>query len=323
MIKLFISHASEDKPEFVRPLAEKLKAANFDVWLDEYKLKGGDSLRKEIDAALRSCDYGIVVVSPDFIAKVWAERELAGLFALETKERKIIIPIWRNVGVQEVTEYSPILADRVAISAGEDLDEIVHQIKIAVTPLDTYKSLPKTPWQEKYRDLINDISHKRSAASRFDSRDGVEQVHEAVRIAFEDAKAKVQKMNDQSPDDLRMVIVKDEPNALTIAGPYLGYSNSIQAQLKLILRFHAYYEFTNSLRGCKFGFDIIRSGEYEERTKRGRLEAANLTPNFDRELNVYWELADTPFGDGAAVIDYAFERFAEHNKTWFAKADFS
>ena len=42
--KLFISHASEDKADFVEPLVEALQAAGFEVWYDKYELTLGDSL---------------------------------------------------------------------------------------------------------------------------------------------------------------------------------------------------------------------------------------------------------------------------------------
>ena len=47
-MKLFISHASEDKQDFVRPLADAL-AKHFEVWYDEYVLTVGDSLQKKIE----------------------------------------------------------------------------------------------------------------------------------------------------------------------------------------------------------------------------------------------------------------------------------
>ena len=46
---LFISHASEDKDDFVRPLANALKSLGVKVWYDEFTLKIGDSLRGSID----------------------------------------------------------------------------------------------------------------------------------------------------------------------------------------------------------------------------------------------------------------------------------
>ena len=49
---VFISHASEDKALFVRPLAKALQQAGLKVWYDEFTLKLGDSLRESIDRGL-------------------------------------------------------------------------------------------------------------------------------------------------------------------------------------------------------------------------------------------------------------------------------
>jgi hypothetical protein len=38
---IFISHASEDKDAFVRPLATKLTALGLTVWYDEFSLRVG------------------------------------------------------------------------------------------------------------------------------------------------------------------------------------------------------------------------------------------------------------------------------------------
>ena len=49
---VFISHASEDKDDFVRPLANALIKQGLDVWFDEMTLRIGDSLRQKIDQCL-------------------------------------------------------------------------------------------------------------------------------------------------------------------------------------------------------------------------------------------------------------------------------
>jgi hypothetical protein len=131
MIKLFISHASEDKDGFVRPLAERLKT-DFEVWYDEYELTIGDKLREKIDQGLRQCDYGVVVLSPHFFAKRWPQEELDGLFSLETKERKVILPVWKDVTAEDVRSFSPILASRLAVSTDRGIDRVVNEIKKAV-----------------------------------------------------------------------------------------------------------------------------------------------------------------------------------------------
>ena len=48
----FISHASENKDELVRPLAKALVKLGCRIWYDEFELKVGDSLRKSIDQGL-------------------------------------------------------------------------------------------------------------------------------------------------------------------------------------------------------------------------------------------------------------------------------
>jgi hypothetical protein len=66
---VFISHASEDKDDFVRPLADNLQRSGLRVWFDEFTLTVGDSLRRSIDRGLAKSQYGIVVISPSFLEK--------------------------------------------------------------------------------------------------------------------------------------------------------------------------------------------------------------------------------------------------------------
>ena len=125
---LFISHASEDKELFVRPLAEALCERGFHVWFDEYTLKLGDSLRRSIDQGLSACRFGVVVLSPAFFSKEWPQRELDGLANRELDGKKIILPIWHNLTAREVRTYSPILADRLAVASTEGLHQVVDKI---------------------------------------------------------------------------------------------------------------------------------------------------------------------------------------------------
>jgi TIR domain len=91
---VFICHASEDKDDFVRPLAETLKTHHLDVWYDEFTLAVGDSLRETIDRGLANCKFGIVVLSPHFFQRRWPQRELNGLVAREIAEdRQLVLPI--------------------------------------------------------------------------------------------------------------------------------------------------------------------------------------------------------------------------------------
>jgi hypothetical protein len=130
-IRLFLSHAFEDKESFVRALASEL-SRDFDVWYDEYSLRLGDRLLPSISKGLKECDYGIVVLSQHFFKKKWTQAELEGLFALETEERKIVLPVWHGVERDSVAVFHPLLADRVAVKSSEGLHTVVNAIKNAV-----------------------------------------------------------------------------------------------------------------------------------------------------------------------------------------------
>ena len=126
---VFICHASEDKQDFVKPLAEALIARGLKVWYDEFDLNLGDSLRRSIDRGLRDSRFGIVVLSHPFFSKEWPQRELDGLAARETSSgEKVILPIWHNITKEGVLRYSPPLADRVAISSTKGLEAVVTEI---------------------------------------------------------------------------------------------------------------------------------------------------------------------------------------------------
>ncbi|MFU0414098.1 TIR domain-containing protein, partial [Acinetobacter baumannii] len=126
---LFISHASEDKEDFVRPLAETLQELGIKVWYDEFSLKVGDSLRRKIDSGLRNSKYGTVVLSADFMKKEWTNYELDALVAREMNGHKMILPIWHKISKTDVINYSPNLADKVALNTSiSTIQEIAEQL---------------------------------------------------------------------------------------------------------------------------------------------------------------------------------------------------
>jgi hypothetical protein len=132
---LFISHASEDKKDFVRPLAQALQKFGVGVWYDEFSLSLGDSLSRSIDRGLSHSCFGLVVLSTDFLKKDWPEYELRGLIAKEIGADKVILPIWHNLTRAQLLRYSPPLADKLALqSDGQSIVEIAVAIIQVVRP---------------------------------------------------------------------------------------------------------------------------------------------------------------------------------------------
>lgn len=126
---VFISHASEDKDDLVRPLAEALGGHGLKVWYDEFELRIGDSLRRKIDHGLANSRFGIVVLSEPFFKKGWTNYELDGIVARSVNGEQQLLPIWHKVSKADVMKYSPSLVDRVARStASHTPDEIAEEI---------------------------------------------------------------------------------------------------------------------------------------------------------------------------------------------------
>lgn len=126
---VFISHASEDKDEVVRPLANALRVKGIKVWYDEFEMKIGDSLRRKIDKGLANSRFGIVVVSKDFIKKGWTNYELDGIITKAISGEQIVLPIWHNITKREVIDFSPSLADKLARNTAiNTIDEIASEI---------------------------------------------------------------------------------------------------------------------------------------------------------------------------------------------------
>lgn len=131
---VFISHASEDKNEVVRPLVSALVDRDIIVWYDEFEMKIGDSLRRKIDKGLANSRFGIVILSKDFIKKGWTNYELDGLVTKAVSGEQIILPVWHNITKKEVMDFSPSLVDKLArntaITTIEEIaDEIAELIK--------------------------------------------------------------------------------------------------------------------------------------------------------------------------------------------------
>ena len=129
---VFVSHAWEDKEGFVDEFVAELEKLDIKVWYDKQRIKWGDSMRARIDDGLKKSKFGIAVISPDYIAegKYWTKAELDGLFQLESVNGKMLLPIWHNITKQQVMNYSPIIASKLAMTtASMTAEEIAKEMQ--------------------------------------------------------------------------------------------------------------------------------------------------------------------------------------------------
>ena len=128
---VFISHASEDKDDFVEPLTKALKEAGINTWYDSDQIGWGQSIRQSIDKGLINSRFCIVVLSPSFLKKYWTNYELNGIFQKDvTNDGSVILPIWHNVTRDEIQKQNLTLTDMLAMnSAIHSTEEIVESLK--------------------------------------------------------------------------------------------------------------------------------------------------------------------------------------------------
>ena len=133
-VDVFISHATEDKGEVAKPLAEELSRLGLRVWYDDFELRVGDSLRRSIDSGLARSRFGIVVLSANFFRKNWPQYELDALVAKEMQQReKVILPLWHKISHDEVIRYSPALAGKVALNTSQStIAELAERLNEAM-----------------------------------------------------------------------------------------------------------------------------------------------------------------------------------------------
>lgn len=126
---VFISHASEDKEDFVDEFVAELRKAGVKVWYDTTQILWGDSLRKRIDEGLRKSRFGIAVLSPNYIAdgKYWTKEELDGIFQMESINGKTLLPIWHKLTKKQVISFSPIVANRKAMTTASMTPQEIAQ----------------------------------------------------------------------------------------------------------------------------------------------------------------------------------------------------
>ena len=130
---VFISHAHEDKGDFVRPLADALARAGLRVWYDEYTVLPGDSILDSINRGVQRSQAGLLVMSHHSVEKYWTKLERDALHSIASVQGTRLIPILHGMTGREFTSLVPVLATRLAISSGIGVPAVVDRVLHAVS----------------------------------------------------------------------------------------------------------------------------------------------------------------------------------------------
>lgn len=132
--RAFISHDSRDKARIAAPISMQLQKFMCPVWYDQFSLRVGDSLRESIEAGLKECHKCILVLTSNFISnRGWSRREYDSIFTREiVEQKKVILPVWDGISPQDVYQFSPILADRVAVQWSLGVEDVARKLLQAI-----------------------------------------------------------------------------------------------------------------------------------------------------------------------------------------------
>lgn len=127
----FLSHSSADKV-FIRQLAADLTANGISVWLDEQRIRVGDSIPEKIAQGLAESDYFLIGMSQKSSESAWVQKELNNALMSEVQRRKVhILPL-----KLDDTAMPPIIADKkyadFSKSYKAGLDDLLTALKGSV-----------------------------------------------------------------------------------------------------------------------------------------------------------------------------------------------
>jgi hypothetical protein len=108
MPKIFISYARADATELAEELADRLRAMEYDVFLDKHTMVGTIDWEKEIKARARWCDVMLMLVTPAANQSGWVYREFEFARAANRKILPVIVdqtPLPVHLGMYQAVKY--------------------------------------------------------------------------------------------------------------------------------------------------------------------------------------------------------------------------
>jgi EAL domain-containing protein (putative c-di-GMP-specific phosphodiesterase class I) len=128
---IFICHASEDKPDVVCPLYERLESEGFNIWYDEAEIKWGDSITEHVNWGLIHSRYVVVVLSESFLEKRWPNREFNSVVNTESSSGVVkVLPlvVGDDLIQKKIIEAYPLINDKRYLKWSNNQSEIVEEL---------------------------------------------------------------------------------------------------------------------------------------------------------------------------------------------------
>lgn len=136
---LFLSHANQDKQDYVDELKKSLDKLGISIFYDKDTLNWGNRWKEKILDGVEKAEFAIIVISENFFGREWTERELNNLMMRQNNSgQEIILPILHNITHKQLEEKYPEITeiqylnsndyttDEIAILFAERL---IHRLK--------------------------------------------------------------------------------------------------------------------------------------------------------------------------------------------------
>lgn len=129
MYDVFISHASEDKLEIVRPIFDECEALGILAFLDEKEIAWGYSLTEVLNHALGKSKLFLAVLSDNSIDKKWPRREINTALARQVEGKQKFLPLL--VGSPDMNSLG-LTSDLLYVKWNKNPKEIAQKLKAII-----------------------------------------------------------------------------------------------------------------------------------------------------------------------------------------------
>lgn len=130
MLRVFVSYTASDK-QIARNVADALIGAGFDVWIDQARLRPGDSIVCSVSAGLCETDIVLVLLSRASISSNWVAAEVnAALSSRLAGKGPVVVPV-----LLDDCNVPALLRDLVHIDLRVvDFSELPNQLHTIMNP---------------------------------------------------------------------------------------------------------------------------------------------------------------------------------------------
>ena len=143
--EIFISHASEDRPEVARPVHAACERMGLKAFLDDEHIAWGENFTHKINSALGAARTVLCIISPVSVTKQWPMAEVNTALSLEIAGKKEVFCL--IVGRPDLS-HLPLISGKDYMIWDGDADAVARKLmahRRPRAPAGTETTLPLTP----------------------------------------------------------------------------------------------------------------------------------------------------------------------------------